>query len=55
MIDMLTGPIISNDHMTGLNYIGFLQNGLPEQLGDIPLVTQIAIYFHYDGTPSHYT
>jgi hypothetical protein len=56
MIDyMLIGPVISDDHMTGHNYLGFLQNGLPEKLGDIPLATWIAIYFQYDRTPSHYT
>jgi hypothetical protein len=53
--DMLIGPIILDDFVTGHNYLDFLQNGLPEQLEDIPLATLIAVYFQYDGAPSHYT
>jgi hypothetical protein len=30
--DMSIGPVILDDHITGQNYINFLQNGLPEQL-----------------------
>jgi hypothetical protein len=33
--DMLNGPIILEDRMTGKNYLDFLQNGLPEQLGGL--------------------
>jgi hypothetical protein len=36
MIDgMLIDPAISDDRMTGHNYLDFLQNGLPEQPEDI--------------------
>jgi hypothetical protein len=34
--DMLIGPVILDDRMTGNNYLNFLQNGLPEQLEDVP-------------------
>ena len=53
--DMLIGPVILDDHMTGQNNLDFLQNKLPKQLEDVPLATQIAIYFQRDGAPSHYT
>jgi len=56
MIDgMLTGPLILDDRMTGQNYLDFLQNGLPEQLQDVPLTTRTAMYFQHDGAPCHYT
>jgi len=42
-------------HMTGQNYLDFLQNELPNQLEDVPLATRIAMYFQHDGAPSHYT
>jgi hypothetical protein len=51
---MLIGLVILDDHMTGHNYLDFLQNGLPE-IEDIPLATWIAMYFQHDGAPSHYT
>jgi hypothetical protein len=51
---MLIGPVILDDHMTGHTYRDFLQNGLPEQLQNIPLSTRIAMYFQHDGAPSHY-
>ena len=53
--DMLIGPIILDDRMTGQNYLDFLQNELPKQLDDVPLATRIAMYFQHDGAPSHYT
>jgi hypothetical protein len=46
--DVLVGPFILDDRMTGHNYLDFLQNGLPEQLEDVPLVTRIAMYFQHD-------
>jgi hypothetical protein len=46
--DMLIGPAILDTHMTGHNYLGFLQNGLPEQLEDVTLATWIAMYFQHD-------
>ena len=46
MIDeMLIGPVILDDRMTGQNYLHFLQNELPKQLEDVPLATRIAISF----------
>jgi hypothetical protein len=53
--DMLIDPIILDDRMTGHNYLNSLQNGLPEQLEDVPLATWIAVYFQHDITPSHHT
>jgi hypothetical protein len=52
VIDILTGPVIEDDRMTGHNYIDFLQNGLAE-LEDVPLATWIAMYFQHDGALSH--
>jgi len=43
--DMLIGPVILDDHMTGQNYLDFLQNDLLKQLGDVPLATRIAMHF----------
>ena len=53
--DMLIGPVILDDRMTGQSYLDFLQNELPKQLADVPLATRIAMYFQHDGAPSHYT
>jgi hypothetical protein len=58
--DVLIDPIILDDGKPGQNYLDFLQNGLPEQLDDVPLATRFAIYtfylyFQHDGAPSHYT
>jgi capsid portal protein len=56
MIDTMTiGRVILDEHMTGQNYLDCLQNGLPEQLQDVPLDTRIARYFQDDRAPSHYT
>ena len=42
MIDeMLIGPVILDDRMTGQNYVDFLQNKLPKQLENVPLATRI--------------
>ena len=53
--DMMIGPVILDDRMTGQNYIDFLQNELPKQLEDGPLATRIAMYFQHYGAPPHYT
>jgi len=53
--DMLIGPVILDDRITGQNYLDFLQNELPKQLEVVPLATRIAMYFQHDGAPSHYT
>jgi hypothetical protein len=45
---LLIGPVILEDRMTGQNYLEFLQNELPEQLEDVPLAIQIAMYFQHD-------
>jgi hypothetical protein len=34
--DMLIGPVILDNVMTGQNYLDFRSNGLPEQLQDVP-------------------
>jgi hypothetical protein len=45
MIDgMLIGPVILDDRITGHVYLDFLQNGLPEQLWNVPSATRIAMY-----------
>jgi len=43
--DMLIGPVILDDHMTGQNYLDFLQNELPNQLEDVPLAKRIVMHF----------
>jgi len=43
--DMLTGPFILDDRMTGQNYLDFLQNELPKQLQDVSLAKRVAMYF----------
>ena len=53
--DMLIGPVILDDRMTGQTYLDFLENEIPKQLEDVPLATRIAMYFQHDGTTSHYT
>ena len=53
--DTLIGPVIVADLLTGKNYLDVLQNGLPEQLEDVPLATRIVMCFQHDGAPSHYT
>jgi len=53
--DMMIGPIILDECMTGQDYLDFLQNGLPEQLEDVPLDTWIAMYYQDDTAPSPYT
>jgi len=39
--DMLIGPVILDDRMTGQNNLDFLQNELPK-LEDVPLATWIS-------------
>ena len=53
--DMLIGPVIVEDRMTGDSYLHFLQNDLPEQLEDVPLDTRRHMYLQQDGAPIHYT
>jgi hypothetical protein len=48
--DLLIGLIILDDRITGQNYLDFLQNGLPEQLQDVPLATWRAAYFQHERT-----
>jgi hypothetical protein len=52
---LLIGPVILEDHMTGQNYLEFLQNKLSEQLEDVLLATGIAIYSQHDIASPHYT
>ena len=53
--DMLIGPAIVEDRMTGDSYLQFLQNDLPEHLEDVPLDTRRHMYLQHDGSPIHYT
>jgi hypothetical protein len=46
--DVLIGPIILDDCMTGHNYLDFQQNGLPEQLEDVPVAARIAMYLQHE-------
>ena len=47
--DMLIGPAIVEDRMTGDSYLHFLQNDLPEHLEDVPLDTRRHMYLQHDG------
>jgi hypothetical protein len=47
--DMLIGPAIVEDRMTGDSYLHFLQNDLPEYLEDVPLDTRRHVYLQHDG------
>ena len=49
--DMLIGPAIVEDRMTGDGYLEFLQNDLPEYLEDVPLDTRRHMYLQHDGSP----
>jgi hypothetical protein len=51
--DVLIGPVILDDRITGQNDLDFLQNGLPEQLEDFSLAIRIVMYFQRDGAASH--
>jgi hypothetical protein len=53
--DVLIGHVILDDRIRRHNYLDFLQNGLPEKLEGVPLVTRIAMYFQHDGSSSHDT
>jgi len=46
--DMLIGPVILDDRMTGQNYLDFLQIQLPKQPEDVPVATRIAMYSQHD-------
>jgi len=52
--DLLIGLVTLDNRTTGQNYLDFLQNGLPEQLEDVPFATRMAAYFQRDRTPSYY-
>ena len=53
--DLLIGPVIVEDRMTGDSSLHFLQHELPEQLEDVPLDTRRHMYLQQDGSPIHYT
>ena len=53
--DVLIGPVIVEDRMTGDSYLHFLQHELPEQLEDVSLDTRRHMYLQHDGSPIHYT
>jgi hypothetical protein len=42
--DMLISHVILDDRMTGHNYLDFLQNGLPEEIDDVPLVVLLCTF-----------
>jgi len=43
--DMLIGPVILDDCISGQNYLDFLQNESPKQLEDVPLAIGITMHF----------
>jgi len=53
--DMLIGPAIVEDQMTGDSYLQLLHNDRPERLEDVPLDTRRHMYLQHDGSPIHYT
>ena len=57
--EMLIGPVIVEDRMTGDSYLQFLQNYLPEHLEDlaykashVPTARWITNPLHQEGNPT---
>ncbi|KAJ8964835.1 hypothetical protein NQ317_013345 [Molorchus minor] len=50
----LIGPFILPDRLTGLEYLHFLQNNLPELLEDVPLNVRENMWFLHDGAPTYF-
>uniref|UniRef100_V5GM36 DUF4817 domain-containing protein n=1 Tax=Anoplophora glabripennis TaxID=217634 RepID=V5GM36_ANOGL len=50
----LVGPAILPDRLTGLDYLHFLQNNLPELLEEIPLHICQNMWYLHDGAPPHF-
>lgn len=49
----LIGPYFFQDTLTGVRYLEFLQNSLPELMEDVPLAERPRIWFQQDGAPPH--
>ena len=52
--DHLIGPYIMPARMTGLNYLIFLQDVLPELLEEVPLEIRNAMWYQHDGAPPNF-
>lgn len=55
MDDMIIGPVILDDTLTGERYLHFLQNELPALLKDVSLHSRCRMYMQHDGAAIHYT
>jgi hypothetical protein len=53
--DQLTDQYIFSQDLTGDIYTRFLQNKLPALLVNVPLHTQLQMYYQHDGVPPHFT
>ncbi|XP_051176777.1 uncharacterized protein LOC127291620 [Leptopilina boulardi] len=53
--DVIIGPYLLPDRMTGARYLTFLQEELPHLLEDLPLERRRRLIFMHDGCPIHRT
>jgi len=53
--NMVIGPFVFDNNLTGNAYEVFLRNELPNLLKNIPLKIRRQMYFQLDGVPPHYT
>lgn len=51
----IIGPILFQGQLTGVRYLGFLQNEIEDHLDNLPLAVLRRIYFQQDGAPPHNT
>jgi hypothetical protein len=53
--DQLIGPYIFPHHLTSDIYTGFFQHEVLALVENIPLQTQLQMYYQHDGAPHHFT
>lgn len=53
--DNLVGPFFLPPRLSGVSYLQFLQDNLPELLQDIPIANRQGMWFMHDGAPAHYS
>ncbi|KAJ4428626.1 hypothetical protein ANN_24671 [Periplaneta americana] len=53
--DLLVGPHVLVNRLTGQAYTNFLENTIPRVLEDTPLINRQHIHFLHDGAPAHFS
>ena len=53
--DVILGPCVLPNRLSGDSYIAFLQDVLPVQLENVPLATHRGMWLMHDGAPPHNT